>query len=628
MTCDEAACARPRRSLPVEGELSQPQRRLSSVLSWMLPAIAMAVPVAIMPTAFDPTHVKGALFAVLGAGILAVRAWAWLSGWRFERGIARLAVPMAAVLGVSALSAVLSDHRWATIGELLRLCVCFGLAIVTAEYVAVTGREQRIVSSLLAGGCIVCIYGLIQGAGWDPFEWDVGAETGRILGTFANANYCAGYLVLLLPLAYTRALQNLSRLPQCGKAEAKSAVSIITSATVMVLLAAAMLTCLVWTYTRGAWLGLAFGVCVLAVLTRQRPPRTKGRRSQRIALLSLLGLGVVLAVAVTAPPRQRERLAHVFSVAEKANTTRVLIWEAAFRMWRQHAIWGVGPGTFWVSFPAYQSPLFWKTKTVPTRTMVVTHAHNELLQFLAETGVLGALAWLSLLASIMLPGARASRGGDPGQRRLLAAAIVGGMAGFLVHSLTNVVFPVPSLSALFWLLAGVLFGVSELPGTASAREQKIPRPLRSRFLRAGFGALLVLAVVAVSYGSLRFVRAGYRLGRGESALRADDMRAAQGWLEDAERLSWRDVRVPYRLGHVYDVQGDCRRSLATYRRVEKLAPDYARLHYNLGVVLSRMGDWKQAISEFERELELEDSPRVHFALGFARQHLAADAKDR
>jgi len=598
------------------------------VLSWALPAIAVAVPVAIIPTAFDPTHVKGALFAMLGAGILAVRAWAWFSGSRVERSIAGLAVPMAAVLGVSAISAVLSDHRWTTIGELLRLSVCFGLAIVTAEYVTVTGREQRIVRSLLAGGCIVCVYGLIQRAGWDPFEWDVGAETGRILGTFANANYCAGYLVLLLPLAYTRVLQNLSKATQCGKADGKAVVSIITSAAVTVLLAAAMLACLVWTYTRGAWLGLAFGICVFAVLTRQRPTRAKGRRFQWIALLLALGLGVALAVAVTAPPRQRERLAHVFSVAEKANTTRVLIWEAAFRMWRQHAISGAGPGTFWLSFPAYQSPLFWKTKTVQTRTMVVTHAHNELLQFLAETGVLGSLAWLWLLVSVMVAGARASRGGNGGQKRLLAAAIVGGMAGLLVHSLTNVVFPVPSLSALFWLLAGVLFGLSEVPRTVGAREQEVSQPLRSLLLRGGFGALLVLAVVAVSYGSLRLVTAGYRLGRGESALRADDMRAAQGWLEGAERLSWRDVRVLYRLGHVYDVQGDYRRSLATYRRVEELAPDYARLHYNLGVVLSRMGDWNQAISEFERELELEDSPRVRFALGFARQHLAAEAKDR
>lgn len=113
------------------------------------------------------------------------------------------------------------------------------------------------------------------------------------------------------------------------------------------------------------------------------------RRWRRVALLLLLVLGGWL----WAQPDQLGRLSEVFAANNPAEA-RPQIWAVAWQAFREHPWGGIGWGQF---------PLYYKLN-LPAQPLEVAaqHGHNLLLQLLAEGGVLGLLAFLSLWGGVVL----------------------------------------------------------------------------------------------------------------------------------------------------------------------------------------------------------------------------------
>lgn len=113
------------------------------------------------------------------------------------------------------------------------------------------------------------------------------------------------------------------------------------------------------------------------------------RRWRWVVLVSLLTLGAGLV----AQPEHLGRLAGLFNPTSIAEA-RPQIWEVAWQAFREHPWGGVGWGQF---------PLYYKLN-LPAQPLEVAaqHGHNLLLQLLAEGGVLGLLAFLSLWGGVAL----------------------------------------------------------------------------------------------------------------------------------------------------------------------------------------------------------------------------------
>jgi O-antigen ligase len=95
-------------------------------------------------------------------------------------------------------------------------------------------------------------------------------------------------------------------------------------------------------------------------------------------------------------------------------------------MWRDHLWLGVGAGNYAVAYPSYNLPRWYEA---------LGHAHNVYLNFAAEAGLLGLLAYLWLwLASLWQAGRTAAFD----QR--LAAAVGAGVLGALVHATVHNLF--------------------------------------------------------------------------------------------------------------------------------------------------------------------------------------------
>jgi len=120
-------------------------------------------------------------------------------------------------------------------------------------------------------------------------------------------------------------------------------------------------------------------------------------------LMACVALGLVVAVGLGVGSSQvRERLARTAMAWEgesdgvnQALSGRAQIWAAAGCMIEQHPVNGVGARGFRDAYPqcnpAPEHPEVWGDGPA-------LHAHQILLEILAETGVLGLLLWLAATA--------------------------------------------------------------------------------------------------------------------------------------------------------------------------------------------------------------------------------------
>jgi O-antigen ligase len=111
---------------------------------------------------------------------------------------------------------------------------------------------------------------------------------------------------------------------------------------------------------------------------------------------------------------------------------RLGVWRDALRLARAHPVTGSGLGTFdEVSYRLEGNT------AEPSFRGNGWHAHNVYLHLLAETGILGVLAWGYLWYSIIVRLLRAWKHGDA-QRSLHAAGVLWAVLAFLVLSISEV----------------------------------------------------------------------------------------------------------------------------------------------------------------------------------------------
>jgi O-antigen ligase len=175
-------------------------------------------------------------------------------------------------------------------------------------------------------------------------------------------------------------------------------------------------------------------------------PRVRSLPQERIVRLGMAALLAAVAVALLAG---ETRLANWQTV-----DTRLQLWRAAARLWRDHLLLGVGPGGFHWSYPAYLAP---GDGVEPT----LLHPHNVWLEAAAGWGLAG-LAWLAALLALWVAGAaRVWRAGASRASAWAVAGLTAALAAGLAHAQVDAFLSLPDLAA--WLMVGAaLVGVMGL----------------------------------------------------------------------------------------------------------------------------------------------------------------------
>jgi len=128
-----------------------------------------------------------------------------------------------------------------------------------------------------------------------------------------------------------------------------------------------------------------------------------------------------------------------------AVASRLAIARDALRMVRNRPIAGWGLGLFPIIYPQYRSF---------STDLLVNQAHNDYLQALVETGILGFACVLWFIGNLYLSGIRNLRT----HPSIAAAPVLGplvGCTGIFVHSLSDFNLHIPANAALFFVLCGM-----------------------------------------------------------------------------------------------------------------------------------------------------------------------------
>jgi len=190
----------------------------------------------------------------------------------------------------------------------------------------------------------------------------------------------------------------------------------------------AILLCIVFTYSRGGFLGL-MGILLYSVL--------KGQNRRKAIVGIALAATLIIAVA---PSSYWDRIKTLQQTDSGTALERKNFWTAGFRMFRDSPVWGVGGRNFGLLLPDYA------LDDSPDRRLTRwgRSAHSLYVQLLAEFGLIG----LGLIASLLIQNFRDLRQIISTRRKGRCSASVGELAESLQQSWVGFLIPAAFLSVL------------------------------------------------------------------------------------------------------------------------------------------------------------------------------------
>lgn len=427
---------------------------------------ATALPYFVPPVSGPPDSIAKYVI-IAGGSILALLLTVlrlWLTGLRIRLHVTHWL--FAAVLVVGGLSLIGSVYRHDSYVALVALLGWCGLYFTAILNIADRRHAIELLRALFVVTVVVSADGLFQFFTGlrTPSYWLGGHFVGliqtRVYSTLINPDILGGFLVLGTAAAMAVALSADSRFWRWFGLVGMSA-NLIT---------------LLFTYSRGGYIGLAFYLLVSAYLLGPELLRTAKK------LWPVL-LAVVPALVLT--PSLWTRVGGIALQANDTGISRLFTWHTVLRAWRAHLLFGSGVGTINAVFGSFRPYGFLKTYAT---IAIPGSSHNDYLELLAETGLIGLLILAAVVVYILgrlLVRVRQLQAKDRG----LVASLVGGALGLAVVATVDTSYLVIA-NAVF---AALLFAV--IPGYLGTREWRVPNRRLAVLPTAG---IVLLGIFAAS----------------------------------------------------------------------------------------------------------------------------------
>ncbi|MBI6546394.1 MAG: O-antigen ligase family protein [Cyanobacteria bacterium NC_groundwater_1444_Ag_S-0.65um_54_12] len=409
---------------------------LSSSWTARLTPLAVALLVALLVFA-SPLVSTGmnALLILLAGSAVVLRA---LFHPPTEEDTTSLDIPLLVLLAIVLIATASSPFPWAAAKGLTKW-VIFLLAYGVFRDVFRRGglTARLVIGAVLAVALLEALLGLYQFkihvpplATWEDAEAELNLT--RVYGTLRNPNLLGGYLVAVVPLGIA------GMLAWRGPLRWLAAGVAIAGPLALYL-----------TYSRGAYVALGAEASMLAILGL-----SAGWRKQRTYWILGLGLAALLTLSLWGwyhSPTFHNRLTSILSLhADSSNSFRMNVWRATWQMIRDSWWIGVGIGNdaFRHSYSLYMVSGY-----------EALGAYNVLLEWLAEAGVGGAIAFLWLVIAAMT---RALECFNKAEARPWAAGTAVALLGLLVHGMVDTVFFRPAVQLPFWLLLAIVVNLPRI----------------------------------------------------------------------------------------------------------------------------------------------------------------------
>ena len=251
---------------------------------------------------------------------------------------------------------------------------------------------------------------------------------GRTVSTFENPNVLGEYLVLVLPVLFATLLS----------------VKKFNLRVLFFVSYVLCFSCLVFTWSRGAWLGFLFSIIIFVLL----------KSPAFLSCTVLASPAIALALSFLVNSDIAGRFMSIGNIADSSTAYRLNIWRGAHSLIADKGLYGIGIGTeaFSSVFPQYALA---GTESAP-------HTHSLYLQLITETGIFSlivfaliCLAYFSLVMAYL-------RTSPTKNSRTLSVGFFCGIFAFLIQSLTDHTWYNYKIYLFFWLMLSIAMAVLNL----------------------------------------------------------------------------------------------------------------------------------------------------------------------
>jgi O-antigen ligase len=282
-----------------------------------------------------------------------------------------------------------------------------------------------IVGLMAIHGVYQYIIGVEMPAGWVD-QNEAGVRT-RVYSILTSPNIFGSLLTLATPMAVSLFFTE----KQSGKKLVYGGLSLM------------MLASLVFTSSRGAWIGFAVAFLVYVLLNDKR----------------LIVPGVVaMVLVIVLVPSVGNRITYMLSpeyIESSLKGGRLVRWLTGIRILEFYPVWGLGLGHFGgaVAMNHEMSTL------VDTNVVQTFYMDNYYLKTAVESGIVGLAAFVMLMYQVIINGLRVVKLTEGDSFHQISCGILAGLTGVIVHNFVENVFEVPLMTTVFWVFAGVLMAV-------------------------------------------------------------------------------------------------------------------------------------------------------------------------
>lgn len=292
----------------------------------------------------------------------------------------------------------------------------FGMVVLSFRH-----RDEKawLLWSLGASVIVVGVVAALQALGIRPLPDPYAtAETFRATSLYPYPNAVGLFVAPITALFVAWWLQRIDR---------ESVTSLILKS----LVVAFGVLGIVLSLTKGAMFGLVAAVLIIAVTLRG------------LARRLLLGGVAMVMIALLVLPMTREVIFEQATLSAPSGLMRRAVWSETIALLRDTPIRGAGLAGYQTAVEPYH--VDWRPEITPYKIEIFLYPHNVFLNAWVETGLLGLISFVWLLAVFYRLAWK--------QRSMpLSAMALAGMTALLVHGLVDVPYFKNDLAVLFWLI--------------------------------------------------------------------------------------------------------------------------------------------------------------------------------
>jgi len=419
-------------------EPGQPASPFAHLLDVAL-AIGICLLLALEPLALGGMVGWGIVVLELGAAVLLV-VWAirWIAMGRLEiipNPLFAVMLLFAAVVVAQLLLA--RTAYWYETWQTGMLWAAYGiLSFLVVQSLRRTAWLKRLGIFFSVFGFLVALITVAQQfAGNGKIYWFIRNQSGwPFYGPYIDHSHYAGLMEMLVPIPLVFAMAGFFRNP----------IRVLFGFAALIMGATIFLS-----QSLGGIIAFTAEIVALAIFVGRRR-----QASRQLALLGLMCILVALWVVMLQPTGFGARLAKLQDPIGKAGGGyRLSIVKDSLRMIRARPVLGWGLGTFPDVYPAFRS--FYTN-------YLVNEAHNDYVQTVAETGLVGAAIMICFVLVLYRSGMERIEHWQRDPRAAMSLAALVGCTGLLIHGLSDFNLQIPANAALFFVFA-VIATSSRLP---------------------------------------------------------------------------------------------------------------------------------------------------------------------